>query len=62
MIVGLIRLPFFHRAYGTLSGPGAEEGEDLERANMISSFVRGVAEASAKIILGARGPPCVWCT
>jgi len=26
------------------SGPGAEEGEDLERASLISSSVRGVAE------------------
>jgi len=26
------------------SGPGAEEGEDLERASLISSLVRGVAE------------------
>ena len=26
------------------SGPGAEEGEDLESASLISSFVRGVAE------------------
>ena len=27
-----------------LSGPGAEEGEDLVRASLISSLVRGVAE------------------
>jgi len=26
------------------SGPGAEEGEDLESASLISPFVRGVAE------------------
>jgi len=26
------------------SGPGAQEGEDLERASLISSSVRGVAE------------------
>jgi len=26
------------------SGPGAEEGEDLERASLVSSSVRGVAE------------------
>jgi len=26
------------------SGPGAEEGEDLERASLISSLVRRVAE------------------
>jgi len=26
------------------SGPGAEDGEDLERASLISSLVRGVAE------------------
>jgi len=26
------------------SGPGAEEGEDLERASLISSLVRGVVE------------------
>jgi len=26
------------------SGPGAEEGEDLERASLISSGVRGAAE------------------
>jgi len=44
MIAKLIRLTFFHTAYGTPSGPGAEEGEDLERASLISSLVRGVAE------------------
>jgi len=44
MIERLIRLTFFHTAYGILSGPGAEEGEDLGRASLISSLVRGVAE------------------
>jgi len=28
------------------SGPGADEGEDLERVSLISSLVRGVAEGS----------------
>ena len=44
MIVGLMRLTFFHTEYGTPSGPGAEEGEDLERASLISSGVRGADE------------------
>ena len=35
---------FFQTEYGTPSGPGAEEGEDLARAAAISSLVRGAAE------------------
>ena len=38
---GVARLTFFHTEYGTPSGPGAEEGEDLERASLTSSDVRG---------------------
>ena len=34
----------FQTEYGTPSGPGAEEGEDLARAAAISSLVRGTAE------------------
>ena len=30
--------------YGIPSGPGAEDGEDLQRASLISSLVRGVTE------------------
>ena len=30
--------------YGTLSGPGVKEGEDLARAAAISSLMRGTAE------------------
>ena len=37
---------FFHTEYGTPSGPGAEEGEDLARALEISSLVSGTAEGS----------------
>jgi len=44
MIVGLTRLTFCHTEYGTPSGPGAEEGQDLERTSLISSAVRGAAE------------------
>jgi len=44
MIEGLIWLIFFHTEEGTPSGPGAEEGELLERASLISSLVRVVAE------------------
>jgi len=44
MIVGLTRLTFFHTGYGTPSGPGAEEGEDLETVSVTSSDVRGAAE------------------
>ena len=44
MIEGLMRFTFFHTEYGIPSGPGAEEGELLERASLISSFVRGGAE------------------
>jgi len=44
MIVGLIRLTLFHTQYETPSGPGAEVGEDLERASMTSSFERRTAE------------------
>jgi len=44
--VGLMRLIFFHTEYGTPSGPGAEEGEDLERASLISSLNRGTDEGS----------------
>ena len=35
---------FFHTAYETPSGPGADEGEDLARALAISSLVSGTAE------------------
>ena len=35
---------FFQTEYGTPSGPGAEEGEDLARAAATSSLVRGGAE------------------
>ena len=34
----------FETEYGTPSGPGAEDGEDLVRAAVISSLVRGTAE------------------
>ena len=34
----------FQTEYGTPSGPGAEEGEDLARAAAISSLVTGTAE------------------
>ena len=34
----------FQTEYGTPSGPGAEEGEDLDSAAAISSLVRGSAE------------------
>jgi len=44
MIVGLTWFTFFHTEYGTPSGPGAEEGDDLERASLTSSAVRGAAE------------------
>jgi len=44
MIAGLMRVTFFHTEYGIPSGPGAEEGELLERASLISSFVRGEAD------------------
>jgi len=44
MIEGLAMFIFFHTEYGSPSGPGAEEGELLERASLTSSLVRGVAE------------------
>jgi len=44
MIVGLERLTSFHTEYGTPSRPGAEEGENLERASFTSSVVWGAAE------------------
>ena len=37
---------FFHTEYGTRSGSGAEEEDDLARALEISSFVSGTAEGS----------------
>jgi len=39
-----MRFTFFHTEYGIPSGPGADEGELLERAVLISSSVRGGAE------------------
>jgi len=45
-IAGLMRLTLFHTEYRIPSGPGAEEGEDLERASLKSSVVSGVAEGS----------------
>jgi len=39
-----MRFTFFHTEYGIPSGPGADEGELLERAALISSPVRGGAE------------------
>ena len=44
MIEGFMRLTLFQTEYGIPSGPGAEEGEDLERASLTSSSVRGGAE------------------
>jgi len=55
MIVGLTRLTYFHTEYGTPSGPGAEEGEDLERASLISADVRRVAEGFCNRLLGGGG-------
>ena len=37
-------LIFFQTEYGTPSGPGADVGEDLARAALISSLVSGMAE------------------
>ena len=42
--LGLVVFTFFQTKYGTPSGPGAEEGEDLARAAAISSLVRGTAK------------------
>jgi len=39
-----MRFTFFHTEYGIPSGPGADQGELLERASLISSLVRGGAE------------------
>ena len=39
--LGLTAFTFFQTEYGTPSGPGAEEGEDLARAAAISSLLRG---------------------
>jgi len=39
-----MRFTFFHTEYGTPSGPGADQGELLERGVRISSSVRGGAE------------------
>jgi len=39
-----MRLTFFQTEYGIPSGPGAEVGELLERASLISSVVREGAE------------------
>jgi len=44
MIEGLMRFTFFHTEYGIPSGPGADQGELLERVSLISSSVRGEAE------------------
>ena len=43
MIDGLILLTCFQVEYGIPSGPGAEVGEHVERANAISSIVKGGA-------------------
>ena len=40
-IDGFILLTSFRVEYGLLSGPGAEVGEHLERANATSSVIRG---------------------
>ena len=42
--VGLTTFTLFQTEYGTPSGPGAEEGEDLASAAAISPLVRGSAE------------------
>jgi len=56
MIAGLTRLTRFHTEYGIPSGPGAEEGEDLERASLISFLERGIAEGSfVRLPLPGRG-------
>ena len=49
-----MRLILFHTEYGIPSGPGPEEGEDLERASLISSSVRGAADLffSGRPLLG----------
>jgi len=41
---GVYKVNFLPHGVRDPSGPGAEEGEDLERANLISSLVRGVPE------------------
>jgi len=48
MIAVLTRMTFCHTEYRIPEGPGAEEGEDLERASFISSDVR---EAAAGFLL-----------
>ena len=42
--LGLVAFTLFPTEYGTPSGPGTEEGEDLDRAAAISSLVRATAE------------------
>ena len=42
--LGFTEFTFFQTEYGTPSGPGAEEGEDLASAAAISSLVSGRAE------------------
>ena len=42
--LGFTVFTFFQTEYGTPSGPGADEGEDLARAAVISSLVSGTAE------------------
>jgi len=44
MIAGLILFTHFHTEYGTPLGPGAEEGELLERVSLISTQARWEAE------------------
>ena len=43
-MLGLVTFTLFQTEYGTPSGPGAEEGEDLARAAAIPSLVRETAE------------------
>jgi len=65
-ITGLMRLTFFHTEYGIPSGPGAEEGENLKRASLISSSVRGVATPAGQGLRGGEeivqkgGVDCDW--
>ena len=42
--LGLVTFTLFQTEYGTPLGPGAEESEDLARAAVISSLVRGTDE------------------
>ena len=44
IIEGLMRFSFFHMEYEIPSGPGAAEGELLERASLISPLVSGEAQ------------------